>query len=92
MRCRVWRPSYERSSSTATTHEWWRSSGARSLGWEVQEYEGAYSMSESGGPGFEQVPAGKSVKNRIHLDVSPVGCDRDDEVARLRRPGAQPVD
>jgi hypothetical protein len=32
---------------------------------------------------FVQVPASKSVKNRIHLDVSPAGCDRDTEVARL---------
>lgn len=67
------------------------------LGWQVQEYEGALWMSESGdwrdlGLVFEQVPEGKSVKNRIHLDVNPVGCDRDDEVARLLRLGAQPVD
>jgi len=41
---------------------------------------------------FVQVPEGKSAKNRIHLDVSPVGCDRDDEVARLVTLGARPVD
>ena len=32
------------------------------------------------------------MKNRIHLDVSPVGCDRDEEVARLEGLGAKRVD
>jgi Glyoxalase-like domain len=41
---------------------------------------------------FPQVPERKAVKDRIHLDVSPVGCEPDDEVARLRVLGAQPVD
>lgn len=67
------------------------------LGWTVQEHEDVLWMSESGDWGdlslvFAQVPEGKSGKNRIHLDVSPVGCERDEEVARLRALGAQPVD
>ncbi|HKN96334.1 MAG TPA: VOC family protein [Pseudonocardiaceae bacterium] len=67
------------------------------LGWQVQEHEGALWMTESGdwrdfGLVFLRVPEGKSVKNRLHLDVSPVGCDRDEEVARLRGLGARPVD
>jgi predicted enzyme related to lactoylglutathione lyase len=67
------------------------------LGWTVQEHQGVLWMSESGAWRdlslvFVQVPEKKSAKNRIHLDVSPVGCDQDDEVARLRALGAQPVD
>jgi hypothetical protein len=67
------------------------------LGWNVQEHQGVLWMSESGdwrdlSLVFVQVPEKKSAKNRIHLDVSPVGCERDDEVARLRVLGAQPVD
>ena len=54
-------------------------------------------MSESGdwrdlGLVFVPVSEKKSAKNRIHLDVSPVGCDRDDEVTRLVALGAHPVD
>jgi predicted enzyme related to lactoylglutathione lyase len=67
------------------------------LGWKVQEHHDVLWMSESGdwrdlSLVFAQVPERKSVKNRIHLDVSPVGCERDDEVARLRALGARPVD
>jgi hypothetical protein len=67
------------------------------LGWRVQEHHGVLWMSESGdwrdlGLVFVQVPEKKSVKNRIHLDVSPVGCDQDEEVARLVALGAQPAD
>jgi predicted enzyme related to lactoylglutathione lyase len=67
------------------------------LGWKVQEHHDVLWMSESGNWRelslvFAQVPERKSAKNRIHLDVSPVGCERDDEVARLRALGAQPVD
>jgi hypothetical protein len=68
------------------------------LGWGVQEQDGAFWMSESGAPFpdlllvFVPVPETKAVKNRIHLDVSPVGCDRDEEVARLERLGATRVD
>jgi hypothetical protein len=55
-------------------------------------------MSESGDPFpgvlivFVRVREAKQVKNRLHLDVSPVGCDRDEEVARLEALGATPVD
>jgi len=67
------------------------------LGWTVQEHQGVPWMSESGDWRdlclvFVQVPERKSAKNRIHLDVSPVGCEQDDEVARLRALGAQPAD
>jgi hypothetical protein len=67
------------------------------LGWKVQEHRGVLWMSESGdwrdlSLVFAQVPERKTVKGRIHLDVSPVGCEPEDEVARLRALGAQPVD
>ncbi|WP_405965550.1 VOC family protein [Streptomyces sp. NBC_00723] len=41
---------------------------------------------------FIQVPEGKTVKNRLHLDVSPIDGGTDDEVARLLRLGAAKVD
>jgi predicted enzyme related to lactoylglutathione lyase len=71
---------------------------AQVLGWTVQDNEGVLWMSESGAPYpdlllvFVPVPEAKKVKNRIHLDVSPAGCDRDDEVARLVALGARSVD
>ena len=70
------------------------------LGWQVQgtDEDGYFWMSESGAPHpglllvFVPVPKAKAVKNRIHLDVSPVGCDRDEEVERLLGLGATRVD
>ena len=41
---------------------------------------------------FVRVPEGKSVKNRVHLDVSPIDRSRDDEVTRLLALGACHVD
>ena len=38
------------------------------------------------------VPEPKTVKDRLHLDLSPVGCDRDEEVARLEALGATRAD
>ena len=68
------------------------------LGWTVQQNGEVLWMSESGAPFpdlllvFVPVPDAKTVKNRLHLDVSPVGCDRDEEVARLEALGATRVD
>ncbi|QDY07205.1 VOC family protein [Micromonospora sp. HM134] len=47
-----------------------------------------------GGPEvlFLAVPEGKSVKNRLHLDLEPVDRTRDEEVARLLAVGAVHVD
>ncbi|WP_431918269.1 VOC family protein [Micromonospora wenchangensis] len=47
-----------------------------------------------GGPEvlFLAVPEGKSVKNRLHLDLEPVDRTRDEEVARLLAVGAVQVD
>jgi hypothetical protein len=47
------------------------------------------------GPGmvFVPVPEGKSVKNRLHIDLAPhTSQDRDAEIARLERLGATRVD
>lgn len=41
---------------------------------------------------FIKVPEGKTVKNRLHLDVSPIDAGTDDEVARLLSLGATTVD
>jgi len=68
------------------------------LGWAVQEDDGLLWMSESGRPFpdlllvFVPVPEPKSVKNRIHLDVNPVGCDQQEEVERIMAIGARRVD
>ena len=68
------------------------------LGWDVRQQGDSFWMSESGRPFpdlclvFVPVPERKTVKNRIHLDVSPVGCDRDEEVARVEALGATRAD
>ena len=36
---------------------------------------------------FVRVPEGKAVKNRLHLDLRPVGCSHAEEVERLIRLG-----
>ncbi len=41
---------------------------------------------------FARVPEGKTVKNRLHLDVSPVDRGQDEEVERLLALGARHVD
>jgi hypothetical protein len=41
---------------------------------------------------FVVVPEGKTVKNRIHLDVIPIDIGQDDEVERLLELGASRVD
>jgi predicted enzyme related to lactoylglutathione lyase len=69
------------------------------LGWEVQS-EGDYMwMSASGQPGdgglilvFAPVPEPKAVKNRVHIDVRPRGCEQQEEVERLLGLGARHVD
>lgn len=41
---------------------------------------------------FAHVPEGKSVKNRLHIDVRPADTDQDDEVRRLLGLGARHAD
>jgi hypothetical protein len=42
--------------------------------------------------GFARVPEGKTVKNRLHLDVNPTDRTQDEEVRRLLKLGARHVD
>jgi hypothetical protein len=41
---------------------------------------------------FLPVPEAKIVKNRVHIDVSPVGCNQADELVRLLALGAVQID
>jgi hypothetical protein len=41
---------------------------------------------------FAQVPEGKTIKNRLHLDVNPTDTEQDDEVRRLLDLGARRAD
>ena len=41
---------------------------------------------------FALVPEGKTVKNRLHLDLSPIDCTQTEEVARLELLGARRAD
>jgi len=59
------------------------------------KYQGAIEIAgHDGGPSltFVPVPDEKRGKNRLHIDVNPVGCDQDAEVARLIGLGARRVD
>ncbi len=68
------------------------------LGWEVKSEDDYRWMSASGEPGgglalvFEPVPEPKTVKNRVHIDVNPRGCEQAEEVERLLALGARRVD
>lgn len=41
---------------------------------------------------FAQVPEGKTVKNRLHIDVNPTDREQDEEVSRLLGLGARRAD
>ena len=67
------------------------------LGWErTDDTDGEIELTPPGGAKptllFVKVPEAKSVKNRIHIDVNPVACTRDEEVDRLLSLGARHVD
>lgn len=49
---------------------------------------------EGSGPGilFAKVPEQKSVKNRLHIDVSPRDREQDEEVERILELGAKKID
>ncbi len=67
------------------------------LGWPVAEAEeGYYWLSSTGEPWapppilvFVAVPERKTVKNRLHFDLNPSGCDQAEELARLLSLGAK---
>ena len=67
------------------------------LGWNVTEddEEGVEIAAAAGALPkivFVPVPDAKTVKNRVHIDVSPSGCDQAEEVERVLALGARPVD
>ncbi len=67
------------------------------LGWQpTGRYQGAVEIAAPAGGGpsltFVPVPEAKTIKNRLHIDLSPVGCDQDQEVARLIGLGARRLD
>jgi predicted enzyme related to lactoylglutathione lyase len=67
------------------------------LGWHVTEDddEGVEIAAADGSlPAivFVPVPEPKTVKNRVHIDVNPTGCDQAEEVERVLALGARRVD
>src|ERR1041384_8196383 len=67
------------------------------LGWQpTGKYEGAVELADPSGSVptllFLPVPEPKTVKNRLHIDVNPVGCEQAQEVARPIALGARRVD
>ncbi|CAN5516392.1 MAG: VOC family protein [Actinomycetota bacterium] len=68
---------------------------AEVLGYSVAAHEaGLVEVSGPYGPSlvFAEVPEPKTIKNRLHIDVSPVDRDRDAEVSRLLSLGATRAD
>jgi hypothetical protein len=67
------------------------------LGWQpTGRYQGAVEIADPARPGpsltFVPVPEPKTIKNRLHIDVNPVGCEQDQEVERLLALGARRAD
>lgn len=72
---------------------WW----AEVLGWRItDEDDEGVEIADPGGAlptiVFVPVPEAKAGKNRLHIDVSPVGCTQDEELPRLLALGATRVD
>ena len=70
---------------------------AKVLGTEVEDVdEETVSLRSRPGEGpqivFAKVPEGKTVKNRLHLDVNPTDREQDEEVRRLLDLGARHAD
>jgi len=67
------------------------------LGWERRlDTQGDVELVGPPGSGpsllFQRVPEPKTLKNRLHIDLNPVGCEQSEEVERLLRLGARRVD
>jgi hypothetical protein len=78
-----------------TQAAWWSSV----LDWPAVYDEGGYWWISSDGTEdaemtlcFIPVPEGKTVKNRVHLDLSPSGCEQAEELERLLALGARRKD
>jgi hypothetical protein len=64
-------------------------------GWDRADHDLVALRPPGGGPFLELYPAGGTPgpDHRLHLDVRPLpGCPQDEEVVRLRRLGAWPLD
>jgi|SRR6516162_2467972 len=78
----------------AALAEFW----AAVLGWDTRagddddEVEVFDSSGSSPALLFQTVPEGKSVKNRLHIDVNPVGVGQEEELQRLLDLGATHID
>ncbi|MFF7637249.1 VOC family protein [Kitasatospora sp. NPDC008050] len=75
----------------------WQQVTGRTVVNDGTESEPEYLLAPGEGTGaanllFLPVPEGKSVKNRIHLDLQPTDRSRDEEVARLLALGATLLD
>jgi predicted enzyme related to lactoylglutathione lyase len=67
------------------------------LGWDVTEAddEGVEIAAADGSLPrivFVPVPEPKTIKNRMHIDVNPSGCDQAEEVERVLALGARQID
>ena len=67
------------------------------LGWQrIERFKGVVEIADPAGTGpslmFLRVPESKTVKNRMHIDVNPVGCTVEQEVERLVGLGARRID
>ena len=67
------------------------------LGYQITEKEDEFvQIAEEPGAmptlAFVTVPEGKTVKNRLHIDVSPRDREQDEEVARIEALGARRID
>ena len=75
---------------------WMAVLGWRPTGRYESELDGAVEIADPAGSGpsltFVRVPDAKATKNRLHIDVNPVGCDQAQEVERLIGLGARRVD
>ena len=81
------------SADPARLAEFW----AAVLGYQPTDgYEGVVEIAGPPGSGpsltFAPVPEPKRRKNRLHVDLRPVGGDQSQEVERLLALGARPVD
>jgi hypothetical protein len=68
------------------------------LGWQPtgQYGDGVVEIADPSGrrPSLTFLPSSepKTSKNRLHIDVNPIGCDQDDEVERVIGLGARKID
>ena len=91
MACRLTELIVDARDSEAQARFW-----ADVLGWQATEREGLHFLMPPNSAipvvAFVTVPEEKSVKNRLHIDVSPTDRARDEEVERLLALGATRTD